>query len=71
MTLNVSRYIYFTNKMQAGDLLHEFVLAMKHNIGLAGIAATIHAYPTFAELVHKVGNQFNRTRLTPRAATIF
>ena len=55
----------------AGDLLHEFVLAMKHNIGLAGIAATIHAYPTFAELARKVGDQFNRTRLTPRAKSTF
>ncbi|MDP6038431.1 MAG: mercuric reductase [Candidatus Latescibacteria bacterium] len=55
----------------AGDLLHEFVLAMKHNIGLAGIAATIHAYPTFAELARKVGDQYNRTRLTPRAKSIF
>lgn len=55
----------------AGDLLHEFVLAMKHGIGLSGIAATIHAYPTFAELARKVGDQFNRTKLTPRAKNIF
>jgi pyruvate/2-oxoglutarate dehydrogenase complex dihydrolipoamide dehydrogenase (E3) component len=33
----------------AGDLLHEFVLAMKHRNGLSQLAA-IHAYPTFAEL---------------------
>ena len=55
----------------AGDLLHEFVLAMKHGIGLSGIAATIHAYPTFAELARKVGDQFNRTKLTPWAKEIF
>ena len=55
----------------AGDLLHEFVLAMKHGIGLGGIASTIHAYPTFAELARKVGDQYNRTRLTPRAKSIF
>src|SRR5207245_7784653 len=34
----------------AGDLLHEFVLAMKAGGGLGTIASTIHAYPTFAEL---------------------
>lgn len=55
----------------AGDLLHEFVLAMTHGIGLGGIASTIHAYPTFAELARKLGDQYNRTRLTPRARSIF
>jgi hypothetical protein len=34
----------------AGDLLHEFVLAMKHRIGLSQLAATIHAYPTFCRI---------------------
>lgn len=55
----------------AGDLLHEFVLAMNHDIGLGGIASTIHAYPTFAEVAKKLGDQYNRTRLTPRAKSIF
>lgn len=34
---------------QAGDLIAEFVLAMKHDIGLNKILATIHIYPTMAE----------------------
>ncbi len=55
----------------AGDLLHEFVLAMKAGIGLATIASTIHAYPTFAELARKAGDKYNRTRLTPNAKKIF
>ncbi len=55
----------------AGDLLHEFVLAMKHGIGLGGIAATIHAYPTFAELARKAGDKYSKTRLTPTAKKIF
>src|SRR5713101_7147092 len=55
----------------AGDLLHEFVLAMKAGIGLGTIASTIHAYPTFAELAHKAGDKYNKTRLTPRAKRIF
>ena len=33
----------------AGDLLAEFVLAMKHGIGLNKILGTIHTYPTLAE----------------------
>ncbi|WP_153447031.1 FAD-dependent oxidoreductase [Vibrio algicola] len=34
---------------QAGDLIAEFVLAMKHGLGLNKILGTIHAYPTWAE----------------------
>src|SRR5438445_347615 len=54
----------------AGDLLHEFVLAMKAGVGLGTIASTIHAYPTFAELARKAGDKYNKTRLTPRAKKI-
>ena len=55
----------------AGDLLHEFVLAIKQGIGLGAIASTIHAYPTFAELARKAGDKYSKTRLTPRAKTFF
>jgi pyruvate/2-oxoglutarate dehydrogenase complex dihydrolipoamide dehydrogenase (E3) component len=55
----------------AGDLLHEFVLAMKAGIGLGTIASTIHAYPTLAELARKAGDKYNKTRLTPRAKKLF
>ena len=33
----------------AGDLLAEYVLAMKHGLGLNKILGTIHTYPTLAE----------------------
>ncbi|MGE4304574.1 MAG: FAD-dependent oxidoreductase [Novosphingobium sp.] len=33
----------------AGELLAEYVLAMKHGLGLNKIMATIHTYPTMAE----------------------
>lgn len=33
----------------AGDLLAEFVIAMKHDLGLNKILGTIHTYPTWAE----------------------
>lgn len=34
---------------EAGELLAELVLAMKHKIGLKKILGTVHAYPTMAE----------------------
>jgi len=33
----------------AGDLISEYVMAMKHNLGLNKILGTIHIYPTMAE----------------------
>ncbi|MGI9519519.1 MAG: mercuric reductase [Pirellulaceae bacterium] len=51
----------------AGDMIGELSLAMTHGIGLSKIAAAIHPYPTQAEAIRKVGDQFNRTRLTNRA----
>jgi pyruvate/2-oxoglutarate dehydrogenase complex dihydrolipoamide dehydrogenase (E3) component len=55
----------------AGDLLHEFVLAMKCRVGLGTISSTIHAYPTLAELARKIGDKYNKTRLTPIARKVF
>lgn len=55
----------------AGDLVHELVLAMKAGIGLARISGTIHAYPTFAGLAQRVADQYQRSRLTPRAKKLF
>lgn len=52
----------------AGDLISEITVAMKNGIGLKGIASTIHPYPTHAEALRKLGDQFNRTRLTPRVS---
>ncbi len=34
---------------QAGEMLAEYVLAMKHGLGVNKILGTIHAYPTMAE----------------------
>ncbi len=34
---------------QAGEMLPEFVLAMKHGLGLNKILGTIHVYPTWSE----------------------
>lgn len=55
----------------AGDMIGEIVMAMKHRIGLGKIASVIHPYPTQAEAVRKLGDQFNRTKLTPTVKSLF
>ena len=55
----------------AGDLISEITLAMTHGLGLKKIGSTIHPYPTQAEAIRKIGDQFNRTRLTPTIKKIF
>ncbi len=48
----------------AGDLISEVALAMTGGLGLGAIARTIHPYPTQAEAIKKIGDAYNRTRLT-------
>lgn len=55
----------------AGDMIGELTLAMKNDIGLGRIADTIHPYPTQAEAIRKLGDQYNRTRLTPFVKSMF
>jgi pyruvate/2-oxoglutarate dehydrogenase complex dihydrolipoamide dehydrogenase (E3) component len=49
----------------AGDLISEITLAMTNGLGLKRIGRTIHPYPTQAEAIRKLGDQYNRTRLSP------
>ena len=44
----------------AGDLISEYVLAMKHNLGLNKVLATIHIYPTMAEANKQVAGVWKR-----------
>ena len=55
----------------AGDLISEITLAMVNGIDLGGISNTIHPYPTQADAIRKIGDQYNRTRLTPFVAKLF
>ena len=55
----------------AGDMISEITLAMTHGLGLKKIGSTIHPYPTQAEAIRRVGDQFNRTRLTPFVKSLF
>ncbi len=50
---------------RAGDLISEISVALQNGIGLKGIGRTIHPYPTQADAIHKIADQFQRTRLTP------
>lgn len=55
----------------AGDLISEITLAMTHKLGLGKIARTIHPYPTQADAIRRLGDQYNKTRLTPLVKTLF
>ncbi|MBS0212008.1 MAG: FAD-dependent oxidoreductase [Proteobacteria bacterium] len=50
----------------AGDLLAEFVLAMKHRIGLSKLLGTIHTYPTMSEAARFVAGAWKRAHAPDR-----
>ena len=55
----------------AGEMLPELTLALVHGIGLGKIASVIHSYPTQSEAIRKLGDAYNRTRLTPTVKNLF
>jgi pyruvate/2-oxoglutarate dehydrogenase complex dihydrolipoamide dehydrogenase (E3) component len=55
----------------AGEMISEITLAMAAGVGLGKLGEVIHPYPTQAEAIRKVANQYARTRLTPFAAKLF
>jgi pyruvate/2-oxoglutarate dehydrogenase complex dihydrolipoamide dehydrogenase (E3) component len=55
----------------AGDMISEITVAMKNGVGLKGIGSAIHPYPTQADAIRRLGDQYNRTRLTPFVASLF
>ncbi len=50
----------------AADLLAEFVLAMKHRLGLNQILGTIHTYPTLSEANKYVAGEWKRQHAPQR-----
>jgi len=54
----------------AGELLAEFVLAMRHRIGLNKILGTLHAYPTWAEANKYAAGAWKRAH-TPRRLLVW
>jgi len=49
----------------AGEMINEFSLAIANGLGISAIGKTIHPYPTQAEVIKKLADAYNRTRLTP------
>ncbi len=50
----------------AGELIAEYVLAMKHDIGLNRILGTMHVYPTFAEANKYAAGQWRKAHAPKR-----
>lgn len=55
----------------AGEMIGELTLAMTAKTGLSAVGKTIHPYPTQAEAIKKLADQYNRTRLTPFVKKVF
>jgi pyruvate/2-oxoglutarate dehydrogenase complex dihydrolipoamide dehydrogenase (E3) component len=54
----------------AGDMINEFSLLMKAGAGVKTMAATIHPYPTQAEVNKKVVNLWRKAHFTARTKTM-
>ncbi len=54
----------------AGDLIAEFVLAMKHGLSLGKILGTIHIYPTLAEANRYAAGEWRRAHVNRRLLTL-
>jgi len=58
----------------AGEMISEITVAMTSGLGLGRIGATIHPYPTQAEVFRKAADAWRRKKLTPlvkRALQLF
>ena len=55
---------------RAGELILEFVVAMKHNFGLNVILGTVHPYPTFGEANKYVAGQWRQSHKPKRLLKI-
>ena len=51
---------------QGAELIAEFVLAMKYNLGLNKVLGTIHIYPTMAEANKYVAGEWKRAQVNPK-----
>jgi pyruvate/2-oxoglutarate dehydrogenase complex dihydrolipoamide dehydrogenase (E3) component len=55
----------------AGEMIGEMSLAITAGLTLGTVSKTIHPYPTQAEVWKRVGDAWNRSRLTPRVRGLF
>lgn len=50
----------------AGELIHEYVLALSKKMKVGDLANVIHIYPTLAQINRRVAHQQRKAKLTPR-----
>lgn len=55
----------------AGEMIGEATLAMTAKLGLGKIGATMHSYPTQAEVLRKASDAWQRRKLSPRVKRLF
>ncbi|MBX7165309.1 MAG: mercuric reductase [Pirellulales bacterium] len=55
----------------AGEMIGEVSLLMTKSLSLAALSETIHCYPTQVEVLKRIADSYQRTRLTPRVAGLF
>jgi pyruvate/2-oxoglutarate dehydrogenase complex dihydrolipoamide dehydrogenase (E3) component len=55
----------------AGEMISELTLAIANGLKMSALADVIHPYPTQAEALRKIGDAYNRARLTPGLLKIF
>jgi pyruvate/2-oxoglutarate dehydrogenase complex dihydrolipoamide dehydrogenase (E3) component len=55
---------------RAGEMIGEVALAMTHKLGLSALSETIHPYPTQLEILKRLGDAYQKSRLTPRTAAL-
>jgi pyruvate/2-oxoglutarate dehydrogenase complex dihydrolipoamide dehydrogenase (E3) component len=55
----------------AGEMIGELTLAMVAKQSVGVLSSTIHAYPTQAEVLRKIGDAYMRTKLTPTVKKLF
>ena len=54
----------------AGEMIGEASLLMTAGLSLGTLSGTIHAYPTQVEVLKRIADQYNKTRLTPLVARL-
>jgi pyruvate/2-oxoglutarate dehydrogenase complex dihydrolipoamide dehydrogenase (E3) component len=54
----------------AGDMIGEMAVMMTAGLKLGTLAGVIHCYPTQVEVLKRIGDQYQRGRLTPFVARL-
>lgn len=54
----------------AGDLLHEYILAMKQGAKVKDVLSMIHIYPTMAEASRFAASEWKKSHISPRLLSI-